>query len=311
MPRSLYPAPLTRMTVPTAFLLPAACWLTRQTLRLTLLLTLVTCSSATGLARDIFVNNQTGIETLDGSAPEISGVGVGPVRSIRRALLMAELGDTIVLANTGVPYYEMIVLNGRDHSGYDRLQFTIEGNGATISGVHAIPRDRWRYVGGMLWRFEPRRKGFAVLVRKGRAVPRVERPSEFAELHDLPAQHWTTWTDGTIYYKATPLEYPSEVDFACAQESVGLSLYRVRNVRIANLTFRHFRVDGINAFDGCENVVLENITSRENGRRGLSVLGDSQCRLNNCRFEANGVDERFIGEFAVAADLGGNPAAPP
>src|SRR5579871_4227572 len=66
--------------------------------------------SQVAAARDLFVNNVTGDDVLDGTAPEGQHLGQGPFRTIAKALRVAGAGDHIELANTGQPYREQVAV---------------------------------------------------------------------------------------------------------------------------------------------------------------------------------------------------------
>lgn len=97
------------------------------------------------------------------------------------------------------------------------------------------------------------------------------------------------------------IEPPSQRDFGIAFHDVGLTLYHVYNVRIVDLTLRHFRLDGVSAHSLCRNIVLENVTSTGNGRAGLFVGGTSGVEAVNCTLSGNRRHELLIrGRHAVA-----------
>ena len=166
-------------------------------MRLTLtaaLLALLTASSS-AFAENIYVNNATGADRYDGSAPETIGVFAGPVRTISRALRLASPSDVIVLANSGTPYFDEVTIDGRRLSGNDERPFRIVGNGAILSGAMALPPEAWEEVGRDLWRVRPHRKGHYQLVRDGAAVAE-RRPADgesWAEVPQLEENQWCAW----------------------------------------------------------------------------------------------------------------------
>ena len=68
-------------------------------------------------AATLYVDNHLGSDRNDGVTPEVVDVRTGPVRSISRALNLAKPSDTIVITNTGKPYYDNITLSGERLSG--------------------------------------------------------------------------------------------------------------------------------------------------------------------------------------------------
>jgi hypothetical protein len=66
-----------------------------------------------------------------------------------------------------------------------------------------------------------------------------------------------------------------------------MTLFRIQNVTVRDLTFQHFRIDGVGAPNLCENVKLINVTSKENGRAGFAVSGAATITLEECAAEKN------------------------
>jgi hypothetical protein len=246
----------------------------------------------------IYVDNLQGSDAFDGSTIRPFDENSGPVKTLRRALQLSRGGDTIILANNGTPYYESIQLVGRRHSGYQHVKFTIIGNGAVLSGLRVVPPSTWRKVGPDLWKMTPWRKGHYQLLLDGKLVPEQRLPRGVKELPAMPEGHWSAWR-GSIYYQAPQFDEPSRHRFQFAGDEVGLTLYQVHDVRIVDVTFRHFRLDGVNAHDFCRNIVLENVTSRENGRAGVSVGGTSEITIRNSRLVGNRLDPLRISELGM------------
>ena len=80
-------------------------------MRFVLPLLLLLVAQAT-LARDIFVNNLNGDDTLTGRSPISIGRESGPVQTIAKAMRLAQPGDRVVLAKTAEPYREQITIQG-------------------------------------------------------------------------------------------------------------------------------------------------------------------------------------------------------
>ena len=249
---------------------------------------------------DLFVNNLIGDDAFDGSAATTVDPQVGPTRSLRRAMARAQPGDTVILAATGRPYYEGIQLSGPRHSGLGGARFTIQGNGATLNGTRPVTRNAWRQVRPKVWKVTPWRKGFYQLFRGSERVG--EHPlTASGSLSDIPEGRWSA-RGGSMYYHGRPLENPWEHSYRVAQRGVGLSLHRVQDVLIRDLTIVGFRVDGAHAVDQCRGVSLSNVTLQHNGRAGVAVSGTSEILLNKCRVIDNARDSVRISGLG-AADL--------
>ncbi len=246
----------------------------------------------------IYVDNLKGADAFNGKSSEPIDFQAGPVKSIRRAQQLAGTGDTIVLANTGVPYYETVQLVGGRKSGAQRARFRLIGNGAVISGAKLVSATAWKKVGEDLWKITPHRKGHYQLILKDKALPEQQCLSAPKSLPDLKRGQWCAWR-GSIYLHTAPLEEPRELPYAFASLEVGLTLYEVHDVQVVDVTFRHFRLDGINAHDRCTGVLFENVKFVENGRAGLSVGGTSVVVVRNCELMANRKYSVLLSEQAL------------
>jgi len=230
-------------------------------------------------ASTLYVNNRRGFDSTNGRSSLSLSRTRGPLRTISRALAIAGRGDTIVIANTGVAYRESLHLFGSRHSGTRLAAFRILGNGATVSGARPVPGYAWRRVGGTLWRFAPYRKGHYLLLRGGRRLTEHSITTLPRSPRSVPAGEWSHY-HGSIYYRVeSTRDVPAELPLSFAARTTGISLYAVRNIEIRDLVVEHFRVDGVGVADMCREVLLENLTCRENARAGLAVAGTSDVRI--------------------------------
>ncbi len=230
--------------------------------------------SATASAHDVYVDNVAGDDRNDGGSPEATGATAGPVRTLRRGTQLAGPGDTLHIANRGVPYYESMTLAGSKHSGGPNVPFTVQGNGAVLDGSRLVPPEAWTRIGNGLWKFTPWRKGHYLLLLDDKPLPEHPSPTDFGGLAKVPAGHWTAWR-GSIYFRPEALVEPRELPLAFAADHAGMTLYAVRYVHVVDLIVRHFRLDGVNAHDLSREVQFDNVVSTANGRSGLSVGGSS------------------------------------
>ena len=259
----------------------------------------------TGLARGatIYVDSRIGDDRNDGLTLTDEGSGNGPLRSLRRAIEIAQQGDEIRLTNNGTPYYGGVTLFGDRHSGLPGGPFTITGNGAVLSGAKPVPEQSWEFVRDTIWRLVPQRKAHYQLLLDGRTIAEAACPPDSKTLPALQAGQWCAWR-GAIYYRTDLGGDPNRMHFALADDEVGLTLLDVHDVVIRDLTLRHFRLDGINAHDRCREVLLERVTSTENGRSGATVAGTSKVYLLDSELTANRVHSLLITERGEA-DLEG------
>jgi hypothetical protein len=137
-------------------------------------------------------------------------------------------------------------------------------------------------------------------VLDGQAVPEAECERTAPQLPRIPVGQWCVWR-GAVYYQAERGINPNVMNFSLADEDVGITLLDVHNVVISGLTLRHFRLDGINAHDRCRDILLENLTSEENGRAGVAVAGTSQVTLFAGKLRSNRRHSLLITELGAAA----------
>jgi Right handed beta helix region len=268
------------------------------TLRAMVLFGAMAAASTPCLATDLYVDNLRGSDGYDGrSASPVSDVN-GPTKTVTRAVQLARAGDRIIIHNTGVAYYEGISLVGGRHSGFPALPFAIVGNGAVLDGSRAVGPRMWRRVGPDLWKLVPWRKGHFQLIENDKPVPEVRLPQRPDSLPKIPVGRWFAWK-GAIYYQAAKNDDPPRRNFRYAFHSVGITLYEVHDVYVADLTLKHFRLDGLNAHDRCRNVTVENLKAIGNGRAGVAVGGTSAVVLRKCEISGNRRNSVLITEHGT------------
>lgn len=264
----------------------------------------VLLSATAATARDVFVDNAAGDDLYDGTLQYSSGGG-GPVRSLRKALLVARPGDRVVLANTGLPYRESISLSSARHCGSKRRPFVIEGQGAILDGSIVVPPLAWRHVAGDVFRFRPRRGHYQQLFLDGKPLVRWKAPigatpASADGLPELAPLEW--WPNlGWIYFRVEKGKVPDQYPLQCCGEQVGITLYHVHDVRIVDLVVQGFQLDGVNAHDGVRNGSLGGLTCRGNGRSGVAICGASVVELDGCLLGDNGESQLHIEGLATAA----------
>jgi parallel beta-helix repeat protein len=243
--------------------------------------------------RDLFVNNLAGDDLSDGGAPQSMGAGRGPVQTLRQALWLANAGDHISLTNTGTPYRESVTLFGAKHSGVSTHPFVIDGNGAILDGSAPIPVDAWQHDHDDVFRFRPERMAYQQLFLDGRPAARRNLASALAGPPELQPLEWALF-DGEIYFRVEPGRLPDHYHPSDAQLTVGLTLYKVEYVTIANLVVQGFQLDGINLQDTRSPCIVTQCTARGNGRSGIAVCGASRATVDACLVGNNGQSQLHI-----------------
>ena len=235
-------------------------------------------------AADWHVNNVAGDDHWDGMSPVSVGAQSGPFRTIGRALREAQKSDRIYVANTGQPYRESITLQAGRHSGTSLIPFLLVGNGAVLDGTAAVPAEAWQFVKSNVWRFRPRRLNHQVVYLDDKPLSR--REPEEGLLPDLQPLEWSL-LNGFVYLRTEAGRRPQEYEFYHSALPVGIGLYEVRHVEVRDFVVQGYQLDGVNAHDGVFDTQLVGLTSRGNGRSGISVGGASRVRIESCLVGSN------------------------
>lgn len=238
-------------------------------------------------ARDIHVNNVAGDDRYLGRQVQPTSDNTGPLKTLRRALAIADSGDRLVVANTGQPYREDLSLVGRRHSGLPQRPFTIDGNGAVLEGAEPVPETVWQHSVETIYRFQPRDMVYEQLFLRGRPVPRIACRHPAAFPIELGPIEWCL-DGGWIYFRTEPYKQPEDYPLSIAARRVGITLFRVEHVAIRNLTIQGFQLDGVSAQNSARQIVLQGVTSRGNARAGVSVGGASLVNVEDCLLGDNG-----------------------
>ena len=251
------------------------------------LVALVLASAA--IAKDIYVDNLRGDDAFTGQQTQNRPDMSGPVRSIARALRLASQGDRIVLANNDEPYREGIALSGTRLSGYPFRPFVIEGNGAILDGSAPVAAEAWEHYQGPVFRFAPPRLAFQQLFLDDRPLVRVAASRQADGPPELEPLEWCLY-DGHIYFSIEPdtAKLPQDYALTYAHTRAGITLFHVNRLVIRDLTVQGFQLDGIHAFNSARDVTLSGVTSRGNGRSGITIGGASQVLINASLVGNNG-----------------------
>jgi hypothetical protein len=249
------------------------------------------------LARDVFVNNVSGDDRLDGIVENATDNVDGPIRSIGRALRIALPGDRIVIAPTGQPYRESITLFGEHHSGRFSRPFTIDGNGAILDGSTPIPDDAWEFVSNDMFRHRPRWMAYQQLFRDGRPLVR-KRSVPGGIVAELAPLEWRL-VDGWIYFRGERNRIPQQYALSCAGMRTGITLYKTHDVMIRNLIVQGYQIDGVQAADGVRNGRVVSVTARGNGRAGVCIAGGSRVEVLGCSLGDNGEAQLLLDHYSL------------
>lgn len=251
-------------------------------------------------ARDIYVDNVGGDDLFNGSVAELVGLD-GPVRTIARAMRLAEPHDRVVLANTGKPYRESVSLSGR-HSGSPLVPFVLEGNGAVLDGTAPIDPRLWSPVRGQkyVFRFRPPRMAYQQIFLEGKPLARVPLPPEVTRLPALEPLQWYLW-EGYVHLRIEDGKWIDDYALSHTQLTTGVTLYHVRHAVVVDLVVQGFQLDGINAHDALD-CTLHAITARGNARSGIAATGASRVAIEGCLLGDNGLAQ-LLAEGRCVVDV--------
>ena len=240
------------------------------------------------VGRDLYVNNQSGDDGATGHQPRVMPDRTGPVKTIVKALRLAQNGDRVVLAATGQPYRESVSFVGSRNGGTPSQRFVLQGSGAILDGSAPVPAYAWEHYRGAVFRFRPLNAEYQQLFFEDRPLTRVFA-SRFADAPPkLDPRQWCLH-NGYIYFCVERDKLPQDYRLTCAQKQTGITLFHVECLTIVNLTVQGFQIDGISAFNSARLVTLEGVTCRGNGRSGVSVGGASLVDLDRCVIGNNGM----------------------
>ncbi len=244
------------------------------------------------LGADIYVSNAAGDDLFDGTAPRASAGGavtgrVGPTATIAKALRIAARGDRIVIENTGRAYHESLSVQTSRHSGYADFPFIVQGNGAVLDGSAPVPPEQWRQVAGDVYRFTPELVATQQLFSEG--LPLVMHPSigGRSAIGELKPREWTL-DRGQIYFRTEEGHVPDDYQLTYAKLPVGITLYKVEHVVIADLVVQGFQRDGVALNDSFGPCLLLRLNCRGNGRAGICVQGAARVNVRDTVVGDNG-----------------------
>ncbi len=258
--------------------------------------------AAPAAGRDIFVDNMGGNDTFTGMQRRCSADRSGPVRTIAKALRLAQSGDRIILAKNDEPYRESITLSGARHSGFMDVPFTIEGEGVVLEGAAPVPKGAWEHYKKAVFRFRPPRLHHQQLFIDNVPAVRVCGDPLSASPPKLEKLEWCLH-GGYIYFCVEPTTLPDDYNLTHSSLETGITLKNVEKVGIIGLTVQGFQLDGINLHNSAKKVYLGGVTVRGNGRNGITVGGACQVEIDGSTIGNNGRAQILtlpISETAIA-----------
>jgi len=247
------------------------------------------------------VNSRSGADSAEGTADQ-------PFATIKRAIALAQPGDTISLDPQGSPYDEQIFF--ADKSGTESEPIILDGQGAVIDGSVPIRPEEWERVSDGLYKStilpqiycykaNPAYVGRFFFVwegkinRMGRSLKGSQTPYKKPE--DLAPGEWTYAADETAFYLRVPDGMPLESAPVRVPKIVsGVQITgNCHHLVIRNVKVRHVINDGFALTTGAgpgntvRNIRFENIRAEECGDDGLSAHGDCEVFVDGFYSRAN------------------------
>lgn len=229
-------------------------------------------------ARDWFVDVEKGSDEGDGTQ-------AAPFRTAQIAVNRSAPGDRILLFPAKALARQTISLS----DGVENL--IIEGNGVTLSGADPLDESAWESLGEGLHRIQlPKTRLDRHILVRGDTSERMERRTngtpDFPSSEELePGQfRWndideeTGWL--TVKGDTAGLEWVTRVN---GIQTSG----KVRNVKVFNLSARHFLNDGFNIHGDARGLQFFDIVGYQNFDEGFSAHDTCQCWIVDGRFYEN------------------------
>lgn len=261
-------------------------------------------------AKTVYVNNTMGDDRFSGEREDFDVVLTGPVRTIARATELASQGDTISLADTGVPYQECVSLTNKNASGINAdYPFILEGNGASLDGRVTVDSRQWEhfkeiykpvkdnpseYQGDIfrlhVAKYYPNAVCYCMLFVDSMPIQnKTAEPMEspVGQLNELDAALF----EGYLYFRPEKGKTPEDYNLEITSLRTGITLNHVDHVVIRNLIVQGYQLDGVALANSATNVVIEQCTIRGNARAGMSVGWGSDVQVKRILMCANAFSE--------------------
>ncbi len=235
----------------------------------------------------IFVDAARGDDQQDGLSPQTA------LRSIAAAMAKVQPGDTVSLGAGQYFYESMVFVRG----GTPWRPITIEGNGATISGLAPVPADQWQDRGdGLFFQPDGTRVGALepyLIDGDGRRLEGSRKPEELKVGQ-------ACWPAKGIYLRCAPGVTPAQLGLRGTYRPCGVTMTNISYVTIRNLNAEFFANDGFNMHGYCRGLHYENICGRHNGDDGFSNHEDVAAVVRGGHFHHNNYG---IQDISVARSL--------
>ena len=256
----------------------------------------------------IYVNNKIGDDTFDGlTATRGNTVKSGPLASIMEAVRKAPVGACISIANTGDDYRETLKIESFN-KGRAANPLVIDGHGATVNGLVAIPTQSWIPIKDDIYAFDGLMpNGKRMVMPNSNWLSHLKHQGWFDEAPQVPqiffingklAPHTKElaniapggfFYDSQVVPRCLYFRLPQNGKLADQRVEIPLNegVYVSDDyVVVRNLRSIYSQDDGFYGFWGI-GVVLENIYSGYNCDQGISFHGTASTTVDNALIEYN------------------------
>jgi hypothetical protein len=210
----------------------------------------------------VYVDNIKGDDAKSGLSKEES------VKTLKKAvaILRRQKDKTLIMENTGTPYYETLRISRFPTTAKSPL--TVEGNGAVISGLKLIPAEKWEKQNTVYFAPYTRRGALnPYLVINGKELVRVKGKEKLT-----PYTHY--WAKEGVYFMPEEGKNISSYKLYGTVLASGFAVSHTSYIVCNNLVAEYFSNDGFNVHGDCQALVFNNIVGRYNGDDGFSVHED-------------------------------------
>lgn len=221
----------------------------------------VTVLGTAASAATYHVNNEVGRDSYNGLSAKPGPNGAGPFTTIQAGTVLLGAGDTLSLANTGVPYRESIIFFGV--RGTPARPIVVEGNGATITGLRPLTEWVKQDDGSYLCPTKGRPYGFAFLMVDGAR----RNPARKGE----PTPELCVWDSTGVHFVPEAGKAIGDYEIEGTLLVSGLLTSNSSYVVVRNLISEYHSNDGYNIHGECRGWYFENIEGRYNGDDGFSI----------------------------------------
>jgi hypothetical protein len=261
-----------------------------RTAFLTLLLAL---AAPAARAATWYVNNTLGADTNDGASPAPDGRGHGPFATLAAAAARLQTSDRLEIANTGKSYRGFLNLNRA--GGTPEAPLVVDGHGATIDGLDAVPASAWQAEADGTFSIP-----FFTYANKIEADPAVTtwigrpqiwfvegRPAPNATMRDAIPPGGFYWHKPThrLYFRPPAGRSPAGLRVEVPVSPGGVSVY-TDWVIVRNLRAIHSLNDGFGTI-GARNVLFQHIIAQDNCDQGFSAHVGSINTIEDALFSGN------------------------